>query len=64
MLDFIAFTEHDKSHQKLYDYTANLSGDPLSTCRPVRSAFAVGYEHRHQSAYLHARSDRLGRPRR
>lgn len=48
-LAFIAFTEHDKSQQNLYDYTANLSGDLLDLpAGPV--GFAVGYEHRLQSA--------------
>lgn len=48
MLAFIGFTERDKSQQKLYDYTANLSGDIFDLpAGPV--AFAVGYEHRIQS---------------
>lgn len=49
MLAFIAFTERDKSQQHLYDYTANLSGDIIDLpAGPV--GFAVGYEHRIQSA--------------
>ena len=49
MLAFIGFTEHDKSQQKLQDYTANLSGDLLDLpAGPL--AVAVGYEHRVQSA--------------
>jgi iron complex outermembrane recepter protein len=49
MLAFIAFTERDKSQQHLYDYTANLSGDIFDLpAGPV--SFAVGYEHRIQSA--------------
>ena len=49
MLNFIAFTEHDKSEQRLYDYTANLTGDLFDLpAGPV--GFAVGYEHRAQSA--------------
>lgn len=49
MLAFIAFTERDKSQQHLYDYTANLSGDIIDLpAGPV--GFAVGYEHRVQSA--------------
>ncbi|WP_157032849.1 TonB-dependent receptor domain-containing protein [Sphingomonas changbaiensis] len=49
MLDFIAFTERDKSNQQLYDYTANLSGDLLDLpAGPL--GFAVGYEHRIQIA--------------
>jgi iron complex outermembrane receptor protein len=49
MLDFIAFTEHDKSHQHLYDYTANMSGTVADLpAGPFDVAF--GYEHRLQSA--------------
>lgn len=49
MLNFIAFTEQDKSQQHLYDYTANLSGDLIDLpAGPL--AFAIGYEHRIQSA--------------
>ena len=49
MLAFISFTEHDKSEQHMYDYTANLSGDLFELpAGPV--GFAVGYEHRLQSA--------------
>jgi iron complex outermembrane receptor protein len=47
MLDFIGFTEHDKSSQRLQDYTANLTGDLFDIwAGPV--GFAVGYEHRYQ----------------
>ena len=49
MLAFIGFTERDKSQQKLQDYSANLSGDIVDLpAGPL--AFAVGYEHRVQSA--------------
>ena len=49
MLNFIAFTEHDKSQQKLQYYTANLNGDLLDLpAGPL--AFAIGVEHRRQSA--------------
>ena len=49
MLAFIGFTERDKSQQKLQDYSANLSGDLVDLpAGPL--AFAVGYEHRFQSA--------------
>ena len=49
MLDFIAFTEHDKSHQHLYDYTANISGTIVDL--PAGGLdVAVGVEHRQQSA--------------
>ena len=48
-LAFIAFTEQDRSSQRLYDYTANVSGDLFDgPAGPV--AFAAGYEHRVQSA--------------
>ncbi|MDB5722841.1 MAG: TonB-dependent receptor [Alphaproteobacteria bacterium] len=49
MLNFIAFTERDKSQQHLWDYTANLSGDLVDLpAGPL--AVAIGYEHRVQSA--------------
>ena len=49
MLAFIGFTEHDRSQQKLHDYTANLSGDVVDLpAGPL--AIAIGYEHRSQSA--------------
>ncbi|MBA2920029.1 TonB-dependent receptor [Sphingomonas sp. MAH-20] len=49
MLDWIAFTEHDRSKQELYDYTLNLSGNLFDLpAGPV--GFAVGYEHRIQIA--------------
>lgn len=47
MLNFISFTEHDKSHQSLQDYTANITGDLFDLpAGPV--GIAVGYEHRYQ----------------
>lgn len=47
MLDFIGFTERDKSSQHLYTYSANLSGDLIDLpAGPI--GFAVGYEHRVQ----------------
>ncbi len=49
MLNFIAFTEHDQSQQHLYDYSANLNGD-LFDLPAGPLAFAVGVEHRTQSA--------------
>ena len=49
MLAFIAFTERDKSQQKMYDYTANLSGDLIDLPAGPLSV-AVGVEHRVQSA--------------
>jgi iron complex outermembrane receptor protein len=49
MLDWIAFTEHDKSHQHLFDYTANVSGT-LTDLPAGPLDIAIGYEHRLQSA--------------
>jgi iron complex outermembrane recepter protein len=49
MLDYIAFTEHDKSHQHLYDYTANLSGT-IADLPAGPLDIAIGVEHRRQSA--------------
>jgi iron complex outermembrane receptor protein len=49
MLDWIAFTEHDKSHQHLFDYTANVSGT-LTDLPAGPLDIALGYEHRLQSA--------------
>jgi len=47
MLDFVGFTEQDESHQRLNDYTANLSGELFNLpAGPV--GIAVGYEHRYQ----------------
>ena len=49
MLAFIAFTEHDRSRQSLYDYTANLTGELFDLpAGPV--GVAIGYEHRVQAA--------------
>ena len=49
MLDWIAFTERDKSRQKLAGFTANITGDIVDLpAGPVGVAF--GYEHRFQSA--------------
>jgi iron complex outermembrane recepter protein len=47
MLNYIAFTEHDKSNQTLYDYTANISGD-LFKLPAGNVGIALGYEHRIQ----------------
>jgi len=49
MLDYVAFDERDKSSQRLWDFTANLSGD-LFTLPAGPVGFAVGYEHRDQFA--------------
>jgi iron complex outermembrane receptor protein len=49
MLDWIGFTEHDKSNQHLYDFTGNISGTVADLpAGPLE--IAVGVEHRHQSA--------------
>jgi iron complex outermembrane receptor protein len=49
MLNFIGFTERDRSDQHLWDYTLNVSGDVLDLpAGPL--AIALGYEHRIQSA--------------
>ena len=50
MLDYILFTETDRSQQKLTDWTANISGD-LFQMPAGALAFAAGYEHRKQSGY-------------
>jgi iron complex outermembrane receptor protein len=49
MLDWIQFTEHDKSHQHLYDFTGNISGT-VADLPAGPLDVAVGVEHRHQSA--------------
>jgi iron complex outermembrane receptor protein len=48
MLNYIGFVEHDKSTQRLQDYTLNLSGD-LFDLPAGAVGIAVGYEHRYQS---------------
>ncbi|WP_114228103.1 MULTISPECIES: TonB-dependent receptor domain-containing protein [Sphingomonas] len=51
MLNYIAFTEHDQSQQKVRGLTANLTGDLFELpAGPV--GVAVGIEHRYQSAYF------------
>jgi iron complex outermembrane receptor protein len=49
MLDWIGFTEHDKSDQHLWDNSVNLTG-PLFDLPAGPLEIAVGYEHRFQSA--------------
>ena len=49
MLNFIGFTEHDKSRQRLYDFTANVSGT-VAELPAGPLDIALGVEHRHQSA--------------
>jgi len=49
MLNYIGFTERDKSDQHLWDYTLNVSGE-LFDLPGGAVAVAVGYEHRIQSA--------------
>jgi iron complex outermembrane receptor protein len=47
MLNYVGFTEYDKSNQQLEDYTANLTGDLFDLpAGPI--GIAVGYEHRDQ----------------
>ncbi|TGX52658.1 TonB-dependent receptor [Sphingomonas gei] len=49
MLDYVTFDERDKSSQRLWDFTANLSGELFDLPGgPV--GVAVGYEHRDQHA--------------
>ncbi|HUD92457.1 TonB-dependent receptor domain-containing protein [Sphingobium sp.] len=49
MLDYVTFDERDRSEQELWDVTANLSGELFDLPGgPV--GFAIGYEHRDQSA--------------
>lgn len=49
MLGFVGFDEHDRSSQKLWDTTANLSGTLFDLpAGPV--GVAIGYEHRDQFA--------------
>ena len=49
MLDYVTFDERDRSEQELWDVTANLSGELFDLpAGPV--GFAIGYEHRDQSA--------------
>jgi iron complex outermembrane receptor protein len=49
MLNYVTFDERDKSSQRLWDFTANLSGD-LFTLPAGPVGIAVGYEHRDQHA--------------
>lgn len=49
MLGYVAFDEHDRSSQRLWDTTANLSGSLFDLpAGPV--GVAIGYEHRDQFA--------------
>jgi len=49
MLDYVTFDERDKSSQRLWDFTANLSGELFNLpAGPV--GIALGYEHRDQHA--------------
>ncbi|MDT8758915.1 TonB-dependent receptor [Sphingomonas psychrotolerans] len=49
MLDYVTFDERDKSSQRLWDFTANLSGELFDLPGgPV--GVAIGYEHRDQYA--------------
>ena len=46
-LAFVGFTEHDRSEQQVFDYTANVSGD-LFDLPAGAVGVAAGYEHRYQ----------------
>jgi iron complex outermembrane receptor protein len=49
MLDYVTFDEKDKSRQRLWDFTANVSGELFDLPGgPV--GVAIGYEHRDQDA--------------
>jgi iron complex outermembrane receptor protein len=48
MLDYVAFTQRDSSRQKLWDFSANLTGG-LFDLPGGPAAIAIGLEHRHQS---------------
>ncbi|MGA9334589.1 MAG: TonB-dependent receptor, partial [Rudaea sp.] len=50
MLDYILFTENDRSDQKLEMWTANISGDLFQLPAGMLTA-ATGYEHRHLSGF-------------
>lgn len=50
MLKYIQFTEQDRSDQKLYDWTANISGE-LASLPAGSLGFAAGYEHRKQKGF-------------
>jgi iron complex outermembrane receptor protein len=47
MIDYVAFTQRDSSTQKLWDFTANISGN-LFTLPAGDVGLAVGVEHRDQ----------------
>jgi iron complex outermembrane receptor protein len=49
MLNWIGFTEHDKSDQHLWDNSVNVTG-PLFDLPAGPLEIALGYEHRYQSA--------------
>ena len=48
MLDYVAFTQHDESRQRIWDFTANISGG-LFDLPGGTAAIAIGVEHRKQS---------------
>lgn len=50
MLNYIQFVEQDRSEQKLYDWTANISGE-LTRLPAGPLEFAAGYEHRKQKGF-------------
>jgi iron complex outermembrane receptor protein len=48
MLDYVAFTQRDSSRQRLWDFSANLSGG-LFDLPGGTASIAIGFEHRDQS---------------
>src|SRR6185503_17863855 len=48
MLDYVAFTQRDSSRQRLWDFSANLTGG-LFDLPGGTAAIAIGVEHRDQS---------------
>ncbi len=50
MLDYILFTENDRSEQKLTSWTANISGEAFELPAGALT-FASGYEYRKQSGF-------------
>jgi iron complex outermembrane receptor protein len=51
MLDWIQFTEHDESEQRLWDNSVNLTG-AIADLPAGPLEVAAGYEHRYQSAFF------------
>ena len=62
MLDYVAFTQRDSSRQRLWDFSANLSGG-LFELPGGTASIAIGVEHRDQIGPVRSRSDRRRGPR-